>query len=99
MINKVIRRIDKQGRLQLPVELVKFSKIKDYKEIVLCSMGNSMIRLEPNVESELENHKVISFVKMDDKRRIAIPPEIRQETQDFEIFLFNGDLILKEAPK
>ena len=99
MINKVIRTLDKQGRLQLPIELVKFSKIKDCKEIALCSMGNSMIRLKPNVEDELKNHKVISFVKMDDKRRIAIPTEIRQKTQNFEIYLLNGDLILKEAPK
>ena len=99
MINKVIRTLDKQGRLQLPVELVKFSKIKDCKEIALCSMGNSMIRLKPKVEDELKNQKVISFLKMDDKDRIIIPVEIRQKTLNFEIFLLNGDLILKEAPK
>ena len=99
MINKVIRTLDKQGRLQLPFELVNFSNIKDYKDIALCSMGDAMIRLKPKVESELKNCKVISFVKMDDKRRIAISPEIREETKTFEIFLFNKDLILKEAPK
>ena len=99
MINKVIRTLDKQWRLQLPVELVNFSSIKDCKEIAICSMGNSMIKLKPKVENELKNHKVISFVKMEDKKRIVIPPEIRQETQNFEIFVFNGDLILKEALK
>lgn len=99
MINKVIRKVDKQGRLQLPFELVKFSNIKNSKEIALCSMGNSMIRLKPKVKANLKNDKVISFVKVGDKRRIIIPLEIRQNTQDFEIFLFNGYLILKEAPK
>ena len=99
MINKVIRKVDKQGRLQLPFELVNFSNIKNSKEIALCSMGNSMIRLKPKVKANLKNDKVISFVKVGDKRRIIIPLEIRQKTQDFEIFLFNGYLILKEAPK
>ena len=36
MINKVIREIDGQGRLQLPTELVNFSSIKDGKEIAIC---------------------------------------------------------------
>lgn len=99
MIDKVIRALDKQGRLQLPVDLVDFSSIKDCKEIAICSRRNSTIRLRPKVEGELKNQKVISFVKMDDKRRIAIPTEIRQKTQNFEIFLLNKDLILKEAPK
>ena len=99
MINKVIREIDKQGRLKLPLELVEFSSIKDCKEVALCSMGDSMIRLRPKLKSELEGQKVISFVKMEEKRRIAIPPKIRQETQIFEIFVFYGDLILKEAPE
>lgn len=95
----MIRKVDKQGRLQLPFELVNFSNIKNSKEIALCSMGNSMIRLKPKVKANLKNDKVISFVKVGDKRRIIIPLEIRQKTQDFEIFLFNGYLILKEAPK
>ena len=99
MINKVIRKIDKQGRLQLPGDLVDFSNIKNSKEIAICSMGRSMIRLKPKVKANLKNDKVISFVKVDDKRRIVIPLEIRQRTQNFEIFLFNGYLILKEAPK
>ena len=99
MINKVIRTLDKQGRLQLPFELVNFSNIKNSKEIAICSMGHSMIRLKPKVKADLRNDKVISFVKVDDKRRIVIPLEIRQKTQNFEIFLFYGDLILKEAPK
>ena len=58
-----------------------------------------MIRLKPKVKANLKNDKVISFVKVDDKRRIVIPIEIRQKTQNFEIFLFNGYLILKEAPE
>ena len=58
-----------------------------------------MIRLKPKVKANLKNDKVISFVKVDDKRRIVIPLEIREETKNFEIFLFNGYLILKEAPK
>lgn len=99
MINKVIRRVDKQGRLQLPFELFNFSTIKSCKEIAMCSMGKSMIRLKPKVKVQLKNRKVISFVKVDEKRRIIIPLEIRQDTQVFEIFLFNEDLILKEAPK
>ena len=95
MINKVIRRIDKQGRLQLPVELVSFSSIKDSKEFAICSMGKEMIKLKKI--DEVKNLKVISLGKLDDKRRLIIPPEIRQETQEFEDFVFNGNLILKEA--
>ena len=99
MVNKVVRRIDKQGRLQLPFELVNFSTIRNCKEIAMCSMGDAMIRLRPKDKAMLKKKKVISCVKVDEKRRIIIPLEIRQETQDFEIFLFEEDLILKEAPK
>lgn len=95
MINKVIRRIDKQGRLQLPNELTKFSSIFDVKEIAMCSMGNKMIKLRPL--DYVKNCKVFFIIKMDEKRRIIIPLEIRQKTEYFEIFLFNGDLIIKEA--
>ena len=97
MINKVIRRIDKQRRLQLPVELVSFSSIKDSKEVAICSLGKGMIKLKK--VGDVKNLKVISLGKLDDKRRLIIPPEIRQQTQEFEVFVFNGDLILKEAPK
>ena len=95
MINKVIRRIDKQRRLQLPVELVSFSSIKDSKEVAICSLGKGMIKLKK--VDDVKNLKVISLGKLDDKRRLIIPPEIRQQTQEFEVFVFNGDLILKEA--
>ena len=97
MVNKVIRRIDKQRRLQLPVELVSFSSIKDSKEVAICSLGKGMIKLKK--VDDVKNLKVISLGKLDDKRRLIIPPEICQQTQEFEVFVFNGDLILKEAPK
>ena len=97
MVNKVIRRIDKQRRLQLPVELVSFSSIKYSKEVAICSLGKGMIKLKK--VDDVKNLKVISLGKLDDKRRLIIPPEIRQQTQEFEVFVFNGDLILKEAPK
>ena len=95
MINKVIKRIDNQGRLQLPIELIKFSNIKDCKEIALCSMGKGMLKLKR--KDDVENQKVIFLLKFGDKGRLFIPLEIRQETQEFEVFVFNGDLILKEA--
>ena len=97
MINKVVRKIDKQGRLQLPMELVSFSSIRDSRDFAICSMGKKMIKLKKI--SDVRNHKVIALGKFDDKRRLIIPPEIRQQTQEFEVFVFNGDLILKEAPK
>ena len=90
MINKVVRKIDKQGRLQLPMELVSFSSIRDSRDFAICSMGKKKI-------SDVRNHKVIALGKFDDKRRLIIPLEIRQQTQEFEVFVFNGDLILKEA--
>lgn len=95
MINKVIKRIDNQGRLQLPIELIKFSSIKDCKEIALCSMGKGMLKLKRR--DDVENQKVISLIKFGDKGRLFIPLEIRQKTQEFEVFVFNGDLMLKEA--
>lgn len=95
MINKVIRRIDKQGRLQLPNDLIKFSSIFGTKEIAMCSMGNKMIKLKR--VDDIKNCKAFFIIKMDEKGRIIIPLEIRQETEYFEIFLFNGDLIIKEA--
>ena len=97
MINKVIRKIDKQGRLQLPVDLAKFSNLNEEKNLAMCSMGKSLIKLKKL--DELRNHKVIAIIKIDEKNRIVIPPEIREETKIFEIFVFKGDLILKEAPK
>lgn len=95
MINKVVKRIDSQGRLLLPIELVNFSSIKGCREIALCSVGKGMLRLRGR--DNVKNEKVIYLSKLDDKGRFIVPLEIRQQTQKFELFVFNGDLMLKEA--
>ena len=95
MINKVIRTVDGQGRLQLPTELVNFSSIKDGKEIAICSMKEETLKLRKI--DDVKNQKIIFLSKMDDKCRFTVPFEIRKEVQEFEIFVLNGDLMLKEA--
>ena len=85
MIKKVVRTM----------ELDSFSSIRDSRDFAICSMGKKMIKLKKI--SDVRNHKVIALGKFDDKRRLIIPLEIRQQTQEFEVFVFNGDLILKEA--
>ena len=94
MKNEIIRRIDNQNRLQLPSMLMDFVNLTDEK-ILACPEENNMIKLIKMIKTK--DHKIIGFVKMDDKGRIIIPPEIRQETQYFEVFVFNGELIIKEA--
>lgn len=95
MKNKIIRRIDNQNRLQLPSMLMDFVNLTDEKILAICPEENNMIKLIKMIKTK--DHKIIGFVKMDDKGRIIIPPEIRQETQYFEVFVFNGELIIKEA--
>ena len=95
MKNKIIRRIDNQNRLQLPSMLMDFVNLTDEKILAICPEENNMIKLIKMIKTK--DHKIIGFVKMDDKGRIIIPPEIRQETQYFEVFVFNGDLYIKEA--
>ena len=95
MKNEIIRRIDNQNRLQLPSMLMDFVNLTDEKILAICPEENNMIKLIKMIKTK--DHKIIGFVKMDDKGRIIIPPEIRQETQYFEVFVFNGELSIKEA--
>lgn len=96
MKNEIIRRIDNQNRLQLPSMLMEFVNFTDEKILAICpGEEETMIKLRKIINTK--NCKIIGFVKVDDRGRIVIPPEIRQETQYFEVFVFNGELIIKEA--
>lgn len=100
MLNKILKKLSTSGRLSIPKQLAEQVDIYPNTEVAICAYeeyGSNAIMLKPM--SENDNCKVIAIVKMDSKRRICMPkflfPEGREEFY-FEIFLFNGDLIIEE---
>lgn len=95
MNNKIIREVDAQGRINLKSDLLELYHIETKKKVAICSLGEDKISIR-NFDN-LKNCKVIACAHLDDKGRIIIPVEIRGESTKFEIYGFNGDLILEEA--
>lgn len=97
MINKILKGLeDSSGRLNIPNNLLEFVGIRPNEEVALCEYEEGV-----KVKSlhSLKDCKVIAIVKMDSKGRFVYPSYLLEEKVKemfFEIYVFNGDLILKE---
>ena len=101
MLNKILKKTDSSGRLVIPKSLADYVGIKADSEVAICSYedyGDEVIMIKPI--SEVDSCKVISIIKVDKRRRFMMPhvllPEGRNEIF-FEIYLFNGDLLMEEV--
>lgn len=97
MVNKILKKLeDSSGRLNIPKELLDFVGIKLNEKIALCEFENGIKLKSLNT---LQDCKVISIVKMDNKGRFVFPNYLLERGRNeaiFQIYILNGDLILQE---
>lgn len=101
MLNKNLRKTNSSGRLNIPKVLADLAGLAPCSQVALCSYeeyGINTIMLKPIAKSD--NCKVLYVTKMDERRRILIPkillPEGNKEVY-FDIYIFNGDLIIEQV--
>lgn len=98
MLNKNLKKLDSSGRLYIPNELRTQVEININEKIAICTHEESGgIMIKPL--NKIENCKVIAIGKMNNKGKIVIPkillPEGRNEAF-FDVYLFNGDLVIEQ---
>ena len=98
MINMVLKGLEEtSGRLNIPKDLLDFVRIRPNEKIALCEYKEG-IKIRPLYA--LQDCKVIAIAKMDSKGRFVYPKHLLSEEVKeifFEIYVLNGDLILKEV--
>jgi hypothetical protein len=94
-MKKIIREFDKHGRINLKSDLLELSGIKRESQVAICFLDENRIMLR-NLDN-LKDCQVVGLARVDDKGRIIISTDIREETKKMEMFVSNNNLILKEA--
>ncbi len=99
MKNKIVRRMDKEGRINIPDNFFKITTLKKGDIALLVSRGVDMIALVPMaevMEDVVKYHAVVGQVTVSrDKGRIVIPKELRDSIFDIEVFVYEGYVTLR----
>ena len=93
MKNKLIRKIDNQGRLTIPYSLIEICKLNKGDIIAFVSVEDDMISFVPYEQAK--DLPLIYKGKMLDKNRIIIPQEFREDQNEVEIFIYKGFITIK----
>lgn len=94
-MNMIIRELDKDGRISLNPDLLELCGIKKKTKAAICKIDANKLAIRKL--DEIKGYKVIACMSIDEKGRIIIPQEIREEGLKFEIYAMDGSLILEEA--
>ena len=93
MKNKLIRKIDSQGRIVIPYFLIEICKLNKGDVIAFVSVEDDMISFMPYEQAK--GLPVIYKGKMAEKNRIIIPQEFREKQNQVEIFIYKGFITIK----
>ena len=95
MNTRIIRKIDKNRRLTIGVELIRICNLKVNSKVAICRVDDTKIMIR-----DLKNIKdciIITTATIEGKGRIQIPKEIKENTCRFDVYAINGNLIIEEA--
>ena len=94
MKNKLIISLDRVNRIKIPSELMELAELKGKKQIAFCKCEEGiMVKSIDNIK----DCKVLGKGTMDVKNRFIIPKYIRDNTTEFEVFVLNQKLVIKEV--
>lgn len=99
MINRIFKKLDSSGRINIPKELLDLKNIKEGEKIALCTDEESGgIKIKSFADSY--NEKIVGVAKLDSKGRFIIPKYLQEDTKKeeeeviFEIFVHKSELIV-----
>lgn len=96
MNNKLIARIDDQGRISIPFDLLELVGFENEVNVVLCKCDEFDNSLQLRHIRDIKGYKAIAKIVFD-KRRIIFPKPFRDGLEEVELFCFNGAIIIKES--
>lgn len=91
---KLIREMDKQFRINIPNQLMEHVKLQKGEKVAFCQHSEGMMIRKMN---NLQDCRVIGFATLDSKGRFIVQKDLRVGIKQFELFILNNELILKEA--
>ncbi len=94
MKNRLIVKLDKVNRVNIPNELLVLAQLNGQPKVAFCQTqdGLALKRID-----DVHDHKVLGLSNIDDKNRFTIPKYLREDTIEFEVFIFNEELVIKEV--
>ena len=94
MKNRLIVKLDGLNRVNVPNELLELAEVKNQKKVAFCQTqdGLALKRMD-----DVHDYKVLGIGIMDEKNRFTIPKYLREDTTEFEVFIFNEELVIKEV--
>ena len=96
MFNKLFRELDSSYRISIPEDLIILAQIKKRNKIYLCQFRDECIVIKG--EDNIKDQKIIGVSSLDEKGRFIFPCYLRnKDALQIEIFVLNGELILKEG--
>ena len=93
MKNKILRKVDSQGRIVIPKILVDIAGLST-GSVALVSVGEEMVSIIPNGKNVRGMH-VIGVVNFDSKNRMYIPQYLRDGINEVEVFLLDGNVTIR----
>lgn len=93
MKNRIIRKIDSQGRVTIPGVLIELAHLNTKRTIALVAVGKDMISIMEY--EDIKEEPILYKTTMDSKNRIIIPKYLRDGIKEVEIFLYKDYITLK----
>lgn len=97
MLNKILKGVNSQGRLNIPNDLLELVGIYPNQKAALCYHKKGVM-LRPL--TSLKDRQVIKVVKLDHKGRFVFPIEMMEKSREkwlFHIYVLNGEVIIEEV--
>lgn len=96
MKTSIVKNVNSQGRLCLIKDFCEYAGIKQNDGVVISKGNNDNELYIISLEKVLDSQEVIAFSKVDNKYRIIIPKEIRQNDKSFELSVTKKAIIVRK---
>ena len=92
---RIIRRFDDKGRICIPMDLLEFLQIDRSTKLAICYWKEDGIMIRKL--DDVKDCEICAITQIDSQKRILIPKEIVRKTNQAQIYVKNGALILEKA--
>ena len=99
MNTKIVKNVNSQGRLCLTKDLCEYAGIKQNSKVAISKGNNDNEIHIICIDKVGDFDEIIAFAQVDDKFRIIIPQEIREDDEAFEISATKRAVIIRKPIK
>ncbi len=96
MKTSIVKNVNSQGRLCLTKDFCEYARIEQNDRVVIAKGNNDNELYIISLDKVSDFQEVIAFSKIDDKYRIIIPVEIRENDKKFELSATKKFIIVRQ---